>query len=455
MRIGNYEIGLFYARKVEQRGMSLSNPATANILGFPTFTPGVAVVNNDTVLGIPPAFAAIRYISEGIASLNRGVFRRETDGDITPDHGSPVAQLFDGRPHPYYTSFDFLQALVSNACMGNGYARIHRDPVTMKPVALELIPQEFVDIQYDRLGQMYYHVCGTIDERVVNVYLPETEMLHIKGVSFTGIQGKRMTWVHSGVFSTSLGAQKYSKTWFEKGATVGGIITFPLPLSKEQREMVDKKITDAHSGAANAGSVMVLDAGADFKAITVGPKDAHVVDFANLSTIQVSQLFKIPLHLLSQLDRSTFSNMEQQNQDFVVHCLQPWAKKIQEEFTTKLFTTSEVRNRRRFFAFDLEPLQMGDMQAQAAFFSSAIQNGWMTPNEVRAKKNLNKIDGGDKLFIQQNMAPMDALEDIVKGKNNGQVQAQETPKTEDQNTQTDNEQPAAARSNGVYEYASN
>lgn len=453
MRIGNYDIGFFYARKVEQRGLSLSNPATAAYLGFPTSSPFQAQVNNDTVLSIPPAFAAIRYISEGIASLNRGVFKRDSDGDVFPDHGSPVAQIFDGRPHPYYTTFDFLQALVSNACMGNGYARIHRDPVTMRPVAIEILPQEFVDIVYNRLGELYYHVCGSINEQVVNVYLPETEMIHIKGVSFTGVQGKRMTLTHSGVFATSLGAQKYSKTWFEKGATVGGIITFPLPLNPQQREMVDKKITDAHAGAANAGSVMVLDAGADFKAITVGPKDAHVVDFANLSTIQVSQIFKIPLHLLSQLDRSTFSNMEQQNQDFVVHCLQPWAKKIGEEFTTKLFTTSEVRNRRRFFAFDLEPLQMGDMEAQAAFFSSAIQNGWMTPNEVRAKKNMNKVEGGDKLFIQQNMAPMEQLEEILKGKQNGQVQTPPQEGQEDQNT--DNEQPAAARSNTVYEYASN
>lgn len=442
MRIGNYDIGFFYARRVEQRSMSLSNPATAAYFGLPTLAPGISVTN-DTVLSIPPAFAAVRYISEGIASLNRGVYRRDNDGDVFPDHGSPVAQLFDGRPHPYYTTFDFLQALVSNACLGNGYARIHRDAVTMRPTALEIIPQEFVTIEYDRLGQLYYHVCGTIDQKVINVYLPETEMIHIKGVTFTGISGKRMSLVHSGVFGTSLSAQKYSKTWFEKGASVGGLITFPLPLAPDQRRMVQDKIESAHAGAANAGSVMVLDAGADFKAITAGPQDAQVIDFANLSTVQVSQIFKIPLHLLSQLDRSTFSNMEQQNQDFVVHCLQPWGKKISEEITTKLFTTSEVKNRRRFFAFDLEPLQMGDMASQAAFFSSAIQNGWMTPNEVRAKKNLNKIKGGDDLFIQQNMARMEDLEEITKNKTNGQVQETQTEAPQ-KDKQQENGIPAAA-----------
>ncbi|MBK8225441.1 MAG: phage portal protein [Candidatus Obscuribacter sp.] len=423
--------------------MALTNPALAEYLGLTTF-PQIsgATVSDSSVLQIPPAWSAIRYISEGIASLSRSVYLREPDGDIVPDHGSPVAALFDGRPHPHYTTFDFLQAVVANACLGNGYARIYKDSVTARPVMLEIIPQEFVHIVYSSAGEMYYHVSGIINDKSVNYYLPQTEMLHIKGVTFTGILGKKTSIVHAGSFSTSLGAQEYGNTWFSKGASVGGLITFPTPLIKEQREMLRSKIEAAHSGSKNAGSIMVLDSGADFKAIQSGPQDAAVIDFNNLSTIQVSQIFKIPLHLLSQLDRSTFSNMEQQNQDFVVHCLQPWARKIEEEFNTKLFTTSEIRNRKRFFAFDLSPLQMGDMDSQAAFFASAIQNGWMTPNEVRAKKNLNRIEGGDQLFIQQNMAPMDRLNEILDGKN-GKETPEEAQSAESDNDNED-EQPEPA-----------
>ena len=450
MRIGQYDIGLFYAHKVQEnvqeRSVSLSSPATAAYFGIPTGSPHFQV-SNDTVLGIAPAWSAIRYITEGIASLGRGVFTRQADGDVFPDHGSPVAQLFDGRPHPHYTTFDFFQALISNACLGNGYARIHRDPATMKPYALELIPQEMVQPDHTPTGQLFYRITGTMENKTVSYYLPETEIIHIKGVTFTGITGKPVTLVHGGSFSTAIGGQKYGQTWFEKGASVGGLITFPNALSKEQREMLRDKLEDQHTGSRNAGSMMVLDAGADFKPVQAGPQDAAVMDFSNMSTVQVSQIFKVPLHLLSQLDRSTFSNMEQQNQDFVVHCLLPWTKKIEEELTTKLFTTSEVRTRRRFFAFDLSTLQMGDMDSQAKFFASAIQNGWMTPNEVRAKKNLNNIEGGDQLFIQQNMAPMDRLNEILDGKNNGQVQTQPADAAQDSETETTDEkdgQPSAA-----------
>lgn len=449
MRIGGYDIGFFYARKAEpalQRGLSLTNAGVADY--FNTYQSGTASVSNDQVLTIPPAWSAIRYISEGIASLGRGVFSRQADGDVFPDHNSPVSYLVDGRPHPHYSMFDFLQTLVSNACMGNGYARIHFDQVTMRPTALELIPQEHVALMYSQSGQLFYHISGVLDNKTVNVYLPETEVIHIKGVSFTGLMGKRLSLVHAGSFDLGINAAKYSQTYFEKGASVGGLITFPNQLSKDQRDLLKSKISEQHLGGKNAGSIMVLDAGADFKPMQAGPENSKVIDFANLSTVEVSQIFKVPLHLLSNLDRSTFSNMEQQNQDFVIHCLRPWAKKIEEEFNSKLFTTSEARTRRKFFAFDLDAMMMGDMQAQAAFFSSAIQNGWMTPNEIRAKKNMNKIDGGDTLFIQQNMAPMDMLGEILQGKN-GQAQTQapsdaNAPDTQSADGTAANDQPSAS-----------
>jgi HK97 family phage portal protein len=334
----------------------------------------------------------------------------------------PLSQLFEGRPHPHYTTFDFFQTLISNACLGNGYARIYRDNITQRPYALEIIPQDIVTVESTESGEIFYRISGHVNERPVHVVLPETEMLHIKGVTMTGIAGRPLRLVHKTAFGKAQGAQQYAKTYFEKGAAVGGLITFPNALSAEEREIIRKRIAEKHAGASNAGSVMVLDTGADFKPMQSGPKDSAVIDFSNLSTVEVSQIFKVPLHLLSQLDRSTFSNMEQQNQDFVVHCLAPWARKIEEEINSKLLTTNEVKRRKVFFEFDLSPLTMGDMQAQAAFFASAIQNGWMTPNEVRAKKNLNRIEGGDKLFIQQNMAPMDMLEEILKGKNGQEKQ---------------------------------
>lgn len=405
---------------------SLSNPDAAVYLGTPAYNSNITVTN-ETVFQVSPAWAAIAYIADGIASLGRGTFTRDTDGDVFPDYDSAVAQLLAARPHPHYTTHVFLQTLVRNACLGNGYAQIYRDPVTMRPVRLEIIPQELVQLIYGKDGELFYWVTGVLQDRSVNYVVGNTEMLHIKGVTVTGEYGKRVALVHRDSLAVGIGAQQYSNKYFEKGGTVGGVLTSPNNFTPEQREALKSALKSSYSGAMNAGKIMVLDGGMKFEAIQNNPQQAAVLDFRNLTTVDVSQIFKVPLHLLSQLDKSTFSNMEQQNQDFVIHCLQPWALQIQEELTTKLYTSSEVRTRRKFFAFDLSTMMMGDMAAQAQFFASAIQNGWMTPNEVRAKKNLNKIDGGDQLFIQQNMAPMDMLADILKGKNGQTEQPQTAP----------------------------
>lgn len=398
----------------EQRGLSLSDPELVRYFGIPSANPNIRVTD-ESVFALPPAWAAISYIADGIASLGRGVFQRDSDGDVFPDYTSPVAQLFNGRPHPHYNTHVFIQTITRNACLGNGFARIYRDD-NARPLMLEIIPPEIVQMVFSNTGELFYWVSGVMYDMSVNYYLPATDMIHIKGVTVTGEMGRKVSLVHRDSISVAIGAQQYSNSYMAKGASVGGIYSFPNVLSEKQYNMLRAQIRDNYSGSGNAGESLILDGGADFKPVQNNPQQAAVLDFRNLTTVDISQIFKVPLHLLSQLDKSTFSNMEQQNQDFVIHCLQPWSLQIQEEFTTKLFTTSEVKNRRRFFAFDLSTMQMGDMQAQATFYASAIQNGWMTPNEVRGQKNLNKIEGGDKLFIQQNMAPMDTLEDILKGK---------------------------------------
>jgi len=398
----------------EQRGAPLTDATIVRYFGTPSANPNI-YVTDESILALPPAWAAIAYIADGIASLKRGVFYRESHGDVTPDFASPVAQLFNGRPHPHYNTHVFIQTLTRNACFGNGYARIYRDD-NAKPLMLEIIPPEIVQLVFSNTGELFYWVSGTMYDISVNYYLPATDMIHIKGVTVTGEMGRKVSLVHRDSISVGIGSQQYSNTYMAKGATVGGIYSFPNVLSEKQYNALRKQIQENYSGTQNAGESLILDGGADFKPVQNNPQQAAVLDFRNLTTVDVSQIFKVPLHLLSQLDKSTFSNMEQQNQDFVIHCLQPWSLQIQEEFTTKLFTTSEVKNRRRFFAFDLSTMMMGDMAAQATFYASAIQNGWMTPNEVRGQKNLNKIDGGDKLFIQQNMAPMDTLDEILKSK---------------------------------------
>jgi len=372
-----------------------------------------------SILGLSPVWSAIRYISEGVAMLPLDIYRRTPDGNIkTPNH--PLQYLLSERPHAHYSKFDFLSALIANACMGDGFARIHFSNGV--PYALEHIPREIVTIELLQSGSLVYHVWGNpaptdvTSGMTIIATLQSYEVIHIKGVTFNGMKGERLTLTHKDGFGAALSAQNYTKTFFEKGAAVSGALVYPNALTKEQAERAQSKFASDYAGSDNAGRVMVLDAGVKFEKFSLGPQEAALVDFRNLSVEDCSRIFKIPLHMLSSLDRSTYSNIEQQENDFYTHCLPTWTQKIEQEFNYKLFTRIEREKKRAFVQFDYTFVRMGDSQSTAQLISSTIQNGIMTQNEWRQRLNLPTQPDGNDRYIQQNMAPVAMLAELLEAK---------------------------------------
>lgn len=454
-------MGLFGKSKSEKRIEELErrlletearaySPASAGLLewlGYGGMYGGVTStpVTDDTILTISPAWAAIRYISEGVAALPLGVYGydSQTDGYYERDE-HPLNYLVSQRPHPYVSKFDFIQALVANACLGNGYARIHRDPAGA-PYALEVIPSECVTLEYLPSGELIYSISGTLNGQVVNVRLLSVDMIHIKGVTFNGLQGKRVTLVHNENLSGARAANRYTSSFFENGAQVSGVVESPVGLTPAQvqrmQEMFDKK----YSGADNAHKTPFLDGGAKYTKVGLNPQEAALIDFRRLSVLECSRIFKIPPHLLGDLTNANYSNIEQQGIDFRQHTLPPWTEKIEQEFSYKLFTGLEYRKRRAFVMFDYTYIQLGDMDSMGKFFASAIQNSVLTPNDARRMLKKGRVEGGDKTYIQQNMAPLDELEEILKGKQSGQdaatPNAQDAPSPTGEDMQDNSETP--------------
>jgi HK97 family phage portal protein len=264
-------------------------------------------------------------------------------------------------------------------------------------------------------------------------------MIHIKGVSFNGLKGERLTVTHRDGFGSALAAQSYTKNFFDNGAAVSGAIIYPQALTKEQADRAQSKFQNDYAGADNSGRVMVLDAGVKYEKFSMGPQEAALVDFRNLSVEDCSRIFKIPLHMLSSLDRSTYSNIEQQENDFYAHCLPTWSQKIEQEFNYKLFSRLEREKKRAFVAFDYTFVRMGDSQSTAQLIAATIQNGIMTQNEWRQRLNLPTAEDGNDRYIQQNMAPVGMLAEILEGKN----EKPEAPDVENMPDAESDDQPAA------------
>lgn len=412
-----------------------------NLSGVPT------VVSDRSILSVTPVWAAVRYISEAIAALQSGVYKRSTGPlgvSIEPATSHPVGALFQSRPHPLYSTFDFLAAYVASGCLGDGYARIHRDPATYRPRALELFPSNIVTLLQARSGQLFYRIQGTIgvgdSMQIVDELIPDTDMLHLKGMTVNGVNGEQVRLIHRSTMHAGLSATHYADNFLESGGMVGGILSMPGEASEDQYLRVNTKVLPKMSGAANAGKIAFLDGGMEFKRVQLAPNEAMLVDFHRMSVADIARIFKIPQHKLGEMANATFSNIEVQSLEWVVDCLTPWVKRIESEFNSKLFSTQEARSGRVFYRFNLNSLMRGDTEARSKYYATMVQNGCMTPNEVRSLEQLNPIAGGDQLFIQMNMSPLGKLPNA----DDESPEEETTTTTTDSNTEEDATPAAAA-----------
>lgn len=427
LKIGGFEMR--FGGSSPERRSTLTQSDILSILG--SGANGITPTDQN-VLSVTPAFAAIAYISKAVAALPYSVFKRTESGSI-PAESHPVFGLFAGRPHPHYTKYTFFQTLIANALMGDGYARIHYG-ADMRPTALELLPRQSVQADFMPDGSLYYRVSGTMNGRTVSVTLADWEMLHIKGLTFNGINGLPVRLIHADSLGMALSSQKYSKNFFDNGAHLSGFLKVTGgTLKPGQADVIRGEFKRKFGGADKAGEVPVFDMGMDYVRVGMNPKEAAVIDFRKLTAQDCSRIWQIPMHLLADLERSTFTNMEQQSADFLTHTILPLVKQVEEEFNTKLFTANEIRLRRYFTRFNLNGLMRADTESRSKFYTAGVQNGWLTPNDVRQLENLNSMDGGNDLLIQLNMQKLKDMAPLAEPDGGAAVSDGPQPKASNAN----------------------
>ena len=397
-----------------KRGSSVAYQGKNSIydqIGYYSTSKSGAVVNDTTILGIPAMWAAIRIISGTLASMESGVLRRTSDG-VEEATGHPIYGLFSGRPHPYYTKYDFIHALVTNACLGDGYARIHWGP-DGRPYALEILPSNCTWQEFLPNGEMVYRVTGKINRHTQTITLPASDVIHVKGfVTVDAVTGRRVSITHKETLGGAISSIDFPAEYFSNGVHIPGFLSRPEIIGVDEAEIIQRKVANA-KGVANAGGMPFFDGGMKFERVGQTMQEAALIDFRKLSVEETSRITGVPLHMLSENTHSTFTNMEQQSSDYITHCVNHWAVKLEQEFTTKLFTPGEVRRRSYFYNFDVESLIRGDTAAIAQLIKAVIPHSVMTPDEVRGRYfKMNKTKNGDRLLAQVNMTFLDTLEDM-------------------------------------------
>lgn len=360
----------------------------------------VASMSTKKALTFSAVWAAIRLLSESVSGLPISVYKKDANGDKTEDTSSPLYTLLKYKPNTYMNKITFFEKIMMDLlCNGNSYVRIVRNGAAT-PVELLCLDYDNVDILIQN-NYLYYQVSKkeTYDS---------SDILHFKLITEDGITGLSPITQNAKAINWGMDVEEFGRKFFTNGASMTGVLETSRSLSTEAIDRLKNSFNQTYSGIKNSSKTAVLEEGLTFKPISVSAEQAQFLSSRTFSIEEVARIFNIPPHLLKDLSRSSFNNIEQQGAEFVIYSLMPYISKIEEEFNLKLFKRNELG--KSFVEFNVMGLLRGSVNDRSNFYKSMFGIGVMSINEIRRKENMNAIEGGDEHFMPLNMTTLKNIE---------------------------------------------
>jgi len=398
--------GIFRSRDKKDNHHPADDNHPQNYLGGTSFlfgdTPSGKTVNERTALQITAIHACVKVIAEAVASLPLHVYARKGDNDSQKAYDHPLYNLLRLMPNAEMTAYTFIETAMTHLLIyGNFYAQIIRDgrgyPVSLHP----LLPNK---TEVDRIdGKLIYSYQS--DDGAIK--LNSRDILHIPGLGFDGILGYSPIALAKNSIGLALATEDYGSAFFRNGASPGAVLEFPGVVKDISR--VKAGWNAGYQGSDNAHKVAVLEEGAKFSTIGIPPNEAQFLETRRFQLEEIARIYRVPLHLVGDLEHATFSNVEHMSLDFVKFTLTPWVRKIEQSMEISLFQPSELT--KFFVKFSLEGLLRGDYKSRMEGYSIGRQNGWLSANDIRRLENMNEIPdmlGGNKILVNGSMCPLES-----------------------------------------------
>ena len=370
----------------------------ANTTGRPV-TPATAV-------GSTAVWAAVRIISESIATLPLRVYERRDGGRvIATEH--PLYPILHDRPNPRQTAVEYReQQLASLLLWGNAYTWIDRWP-SGRPRNLWPIRPDRVTVRIDVATEndpvpSLVYVVSTHDGGQ-RVYAAD-DILHVRGLSSDGLMGLSPIAVHRDAVGLEQAEREFAGRFFGNNGRPGGVLKVAGRLSNDAAVRLKQSWETAHRGLENAHRVAVLEEGIEWQSMGMPLQDAQFVEQRRFSIEEIARIFRVPLHLMGDLQRATYSNIEHQSIEFVVHTIRPWCVRLEQAYATLLYPSERQA---LYVEHSVDALLRGDIKSRYDAYAVARQWGWLSVNEIRALENLNSVGvDGDSLIQPLNFGPM-------------------------------------------------
>ena len=366
-------------------------------------------VNERSAMQMTAVYSCVRILAEAIAGLPLHLYQYGAGDSKEKAIGHPLYRLLHDEPNPEMTSFIFRETLMTHLLLwGNAYAQIVRNGKGEVLGLYPLMPNK-MSVDRDADGRLWYTYTRSTDEAPTmkgsTVKLYPYEVLHIPGLGFDGLVGYSPIAMAKNAIGMGMACEEYGARFFANGAAPGGVLEHPGTVKDPQK--IRDSWNSVYKGSANAHRIAVLEEGMKYTPIGISPEQAQFLETRKFQINEIARIFRVPPHMVGDLEKSSFSNIEQQSLEFVKYTLEPWVIRWEQSIMRALLTAQEKEQ--YFVKFNLEGLLRGDYQSRMNGYAIARQNGWMSANDIRRLENLDQIpkeDGGDLYLINGNMLPL-------------------------------------------------
>jgi HK97 family phage portal protein len=401
---------------IQRRGMTVANPDSWLIRAFGGGTTDAGVhVTESTALGSSAIWAGTRLISESLSTVPLHVYQMQPDGSRRVAREHPVDELLYSAPNPEQTAQEWRsQMMASTILSGNQYNEIVRDNAQR---VRQIWPLAFyrVDLKRGIDQELYYEISTTgldsVADRPTSARLRSRQVLHIRGFNSRGLLGDSMVNRLRQTIGISLATEEFGAKFYGQGTQLSGVVSHPGTLSEPAQKRFRDSWTETYSGLSNAHRVAILEEGMKWDPISIPPEAAQFLETRQFQIQEVARALNLPPHMLRDLSRATFSNVEQQAIEFVVHTLRPWAVILEQRMGLALLTEQERRDG-YYIRHTLEGLLRGDLKTRYDSYAIGRNWGWLSANDIRALEDLNPIGDGDIYLQPLNMVPAGTAPEI-------------------------------------------
>jgi len=367
-------------------------------------------VNERSAMQMTAVYSCVRILSEAVASLPLHFYEYSGDGSKLKATKHPLYFLLHDEPNPEMSSYTFREVLMTHLLLwGNAYAQIIRNGKG-EVVALYPLMPDRMKVDRDEKGTLYYEYRMSTEDAPTmqngTVKLESWDVLHIPGLGFDGLVGYSPIAMAKNAIGMAIACEEYGAKFFANGAAPSGVLEHPGTLKDPSR--VRESWTQTFGGSSNANKVAVLEEGMKYTPISISPEQAQFLETRKFQINEIARIFRVPPHMVGDLEKSSFSNIEQQSLEFVKYTLDPWVARWEQAMVRSLLTAEEKK--KYFIKFNVDGLLRGDYQSRMNGYAVARQNGWMSANDIRELENLDKIPaelGGDLYLINGNMTKLE------------------------------------------------